>query len=219
MFAYCLAGKLWPQTDLSASLNSALNYAMHPVVQHSLVSGLYYSINRMSFCFTAAHLRLPHQVAKGFMISEAGAGSLEGWEMIAPYSKREVCTPGKIPRENLPYVLHYCQRYLLGKYVIGKHRIPLSFLSCDDPLLAEAPEDIGEKFDFAIEPDRREDVKMNLAPATIKGHAFMLCHLIPYLNEAAIYWKDNHCEGKTPNKQKSLTFFTNMEVDEKFFQS
>lgn len=101
--------------------------------------------------------------------------------------------------------------------MIGKHRIPSTFLSCENPLLTEPPPDIGEKFDFAIEPDRQEDKKLKIPKQTVKSHAFMLCHLIPYLNEAAVYWKDNHCAGKTVNKEKSLVFFKNMEVDQKLF--
>ena len=172
-----------------------------------------------AYCLAAAHLKLPHQVAKSFMVSDAGAGkSLEGWGLIDSYSRRDMCTPGAIPKERLPHVLHYCQRYILGKYVIGKHRVPHTFLSCEDPLFVEPPPDIGEKYNFAIEPDRKEDVKKDLPVTTISNHAFMLCHLLPILNEAAIYFKDHHCEGKTVNREKTLVFYNSMEIDPKFFQ-
>jgi hypothetical protein len=96
-----------------------------------------------AYCLAAAHMKLPHQVAKSFMISDAGAGHhLEGWGLVDEYSRRDVCTPGAIPQDTLPHVLHYCQRYILGKWVIGKHRVPHTFLSCDDPLFAEPPPDI-----------------------------------------------------------------------------
>ena len=165
----------------------------------------------------AAHLKLPHQIGKSFMVSDVRSIDLEGWNLLAEYSKGDMCTPGKIDQDHLPHILHYCQRYLLGKYVIGKHRIPLSFLSCDEKLLAVPPADFGEKYNFAIEPDQTVDKKMALPAVTVKNHAFMLCHLIPYLNEAAIYWKDHHCEGQVPNKEKSLVFYDSMEIDPSFF--
>ena len=170
-----------------------------------------------AYCLAAAHSHLPHQSAKGFMVSSAGSLVAEGWDLFNEQSAQDVCTPGAVPPDHLPHTLHYCQRYTLGKWVIGKHRIPSDFLSCEAPLLAEPPKDIGEKFNFMIEPDQKTDIKKNLPRGTIKHHAFMLCHLIPYLNEAAIYWKDSHCNGKTPNKQKTLTFFDNMEVAPEFF--
>jgi peptidyl serine alpha-galactosyltransferase len=170
-----------------------------------------------AYCLAAAHSRLPHQMAKGFMVSDAGSLSAEGWDLMNGKSVRDMCTPGAIPKDHLPHILHYCQRYALGKWVIGKHRIPLDFLSCEAPLLAEPPVDVGEKFNFMIEPDKKKEEKHKLPAHVIKNHAFMLCHLIPYLNEVAIYWKGNHCNGKTPNKQKSLTFFDNMEVAPHFF--
>ena len=172
-----------------------------------------------AYCLAAAHLKLPHQVAKGFMVSDVGSFHQEGWNMLDQYSNRDVCTPGKIPNDHLPHILHYCQRYILGKYVIGKHRVPEDFLSCEQRLLGEPPEDIGEKFNFGIEPDRAVDSKFRIPPKTVKNHAFMLCNLIPYLNEAATYWKDNHCAGKIPNKQKSLTFYKDMNVAPHLFQS
>ena len=171
-----------------------------------------------AYCLAAAHSRLPHQVASGFMISDVTAFELEGWTLLNEDSARSMCTPGAIPENHLPYILHYCQRYALGKWVMGKHRIPGDFLSCDTPLLAEPPADIGEKFNFMIEPDQKVDTKRKIPESTIKNEAFMLCHLIPYLNEAASYWKDNHCKGKSPNKQKTKTYFDNMEVAAHFFE-
>lgn len=170
-----------------------------------------------AYSLAACHSQLPHQIAKGFMLSDVGSFGMEGWNMIEPYSKRDVCTAGAIPNHRLPHILHYCQRYTLGKFVIGKHRIPSTFLSCEDPLLMVPPPDLAEKFDFAIEPDKPTDQLMRIPPKVVKSHGFMLCHLIPYLNEAAIYWKDNHCAGKTVNKETSLKFFNTMEVDQSFF--
>lgn len=44
------------------------------------------------------------------MISDAGVGGIEGWQhSIDKYSEKDVCTPGAIPVERLPNVLHYCK--------------------------------------------------------------------------------------------------------------
>lgn len=171
-----------------------------------------------AYSLAAAHNNLPHQVAKGFMVSDVGSFGMEGWELLNQYSAGDMCQkPTVIAPTKLPHILHYCQRYTLGKFVIGKHRIPLTFLGCEDPLLTEAPPDLGEKFTFALEPDKKPDTFLKIGPPVVKSHAFMICHLIPYLNEAALYWKDHHCQGKEVNREKSLVFFDNMDVDQSFF--
>jgi len=152
------------------------------------------------------------------MVSDASAGGMEGWDMLKDYSKTDLCTPGAIDQDHLPHVLHYCQRYLLGKFVIGKHRIPPNFLSCEEKLFTIPPPDLGERFNFAIEPDQVVDKKLAHPPSIARNHAFMVCHLLPYLNEAAIYWKDHHCEGKTRNKDETLTFYKSMQIDASFLQ-
>ena len=44
----------------------------------------------------------------------------------------------------------------------------------------------------------------------VKHNAFMLCILIPMLNDAATYYKDHHCDKASANYERTYTFFTDM---------
>mmetsp|Transcript_673 Transcript_673/g.938 ORF Transcript_673/g.938 Transcript_673/m.938 type:complete len:491 (-) Transcript_673:55-1527(-) len=151
-----------------------------------------------AYCFAAAHLNLPHRVAQSFMVSDPGAGG-EGWKLVGQM-KKDVCTP---PPDILPHVLHYCQRYMLGKWFMNKYRLRKDFISCEAPLLKEPPPDINSKFDYQITPEgERREFKMKTGP---DRQAFMLCNVIPRLNQAAAYYKENHCNGNG-FLNKSYTF-------------
>jgi hypothetical protein len=73
----------------------------------------------------------------------------------------------------------------------GKHRLPKTFLTCASPLMAEPPSDLLQKYDVSYVPPHDEEKHMNKVEA--KRNAFVLCHLIPALNEATEYFKRNHC--------------------------
>ena len=103
------------------------------------------------------------------------------------------------------------QRYWLGKWFIGKYKLPKDFISCQAPLLKVPPNDIATKYTFAIQPgtgDRKE-----LPPAHVKRNAFMLCHFIPALNEAARFFKTHHCTNDPPNMKKEFIFHKDLEID------
>ena len=155
------------------------------------------------YCLAAAHLNLPHRVAHSFMVSDVGAGG-EGWKLVDEIPSNRVCRDP--PQERFPHVLHYCQRYMLGKWFIGKYRLRKDFISCDAPLLMEPPPTITE-LSHQIAPDGTYlTFKTPRAP---KRNAFMLCLLIPRLNEAAIFFKDHHCNGQG-NYNKTYAFHDDM---------
>jgi hypothetical protein len=60
-----------------------------------------------AYSTAAAHLNLPHQISKSFMISDAGAGRLEPWKWIDNKESSEVCA---LDFELLPNVFHFCQK-------------------------------------------------------------------------------------------------------------
>ncbi|CAB9530622.1 expressed unknown protein [Seminavis robusta] len=167
-----------------------------------------------AMCLAAAHLNLPHQITQSFMVSDVGTGGLEGWKYgIDQYSGTDMCEEGKIPEEKLPNVLHYCQRYWLGKWFIGKYKLPKDFISCESPLLKVPPKDVALQYDFAVAPTG-EIKKLN--KDHVKRNAWMLCRFIPALNEAARFYKETHCgkDGKPPaNFEETLVFHKNMEVE------
>lgn len=142
-----------------------------------------------AYCFAAAHVGLPHRIAHSFMVSDIGSGG-EGWKLVDKMGK-QVCEP---PPDLNPHVLHYCQRYMLGKWFIGKYRLRKDFVSCEAPLLKEPPHDILQTYDYQIAPDGSR-----LTFRSKKGaqrNAFMICALIPRLNAAARYFKEHNCKGK-----------------------
>ena len=120
---------------------------MYQIVQHwsAFVPHVYTQYPHLlaemfGYCLAAAHLQLPHQTAISFMVSDPHMGRFgEGWNGIDNnITDEQICTR-TYSREHLPNVLHYCQRYGIGKYFFGKRRLPGTFLSCDGPLLQEIP--------------------------------------------------------------------------------
>ena len=75
-----------------------------------------------AYCLAAAHLKLAHQTANSFMVSDVGSGAGEGWEYIDKLPDDEVCHEKSI--EEVPNVIHFCQRYGLGQYFFGKRKLP-----------------------------------------------------------------------------------------------
>jgi hypothetical protein len=160
-----------------------------------------------AYCLAAAHVELPHQTAASFMISDLGAGRAEGWDYIDVLGEENLC--GGYTEAQVPNVLHFCQRYGLGKYFFGKRKIPDDFLSCESPLLREPSMDELKKYDFAWFPAGN---KKNWDPVLKKRNAFVLCRMIPALNAAATFYKQNHCAKETANFEKSLIFFDSLDV-------
>ena len=58
------------------------------------------------------------------MVSDVSCQDIEGWEFLIGVKKEEACVADAIPSDRLPYVFHYCQRYALGRWFIGKYKIP-----------------------------------------------------------------------------------------------
>ena len=137
---------------------------------------------------------------------------------------------GHIDTIHKPHILHYCQRYAIGKYVIGKHRLPKHFighpnvtLSCETPLLKVPPKNISLLYDYYIDPNDFKRYVMEGAKdgayskqENLDRIAFMMCELIAALNRAATYFKQHHCGGKG-NFNQDLIFFQSLEVtDEEY---
>jgi len=151
-----------------------------------------------AYITAAAHWNLRHQLAVSFMVSSV-MEDREGWEWIDDPSttESEVCAsayqqPSDSPTiwpEEFPHVLHFCQRYFLGPHYFYKYVLPNVF-QCQQPLLTEPPQDIAAMYDAGVTSDGE------LHPLSLqhrKRQAFMLCHLIARLNEAATFWKQRHC--------------------------
>ena len=156
----------------------------------------------------AAHLRLPHTLTESFMISATGISG-EGWPLIDQLKDDEVCEFSTLreKEDKLPYVIHYCQSYWLGKWFIGKYRLDKEFLSCEKPLLLEPPKDIGLKYNFYIKPGGKPyGEKKNIGSTVAKREQFMICQMIARMNDAATWYKDQTCEKGKANYEKSFIF-------------
>lgn len=101
---------------------------------------------------------------------------------------------------------------MLGKWFISKYKLRKDFLSCESPLLREPPADIIDK-DYQVAPDGSHlTFKMKTGP---KRHAFMLCQLIPALNRASEYYKQQHCANdKSTNYDYTYIFHDRIEEDD-----
>jgi peptidyl serine alpha-galactosyltransferase len=157
-----------------------------------------------AYCLAAAHLKLSHQTATSFMVSDVGIGAREGWNYVDRLANDEVCSPKSI--EDLPNVIHFCQRYGAGPYFFGKRKLPAEFLTCESPLLMETPKSFES--DHIQFPDGQTK---KFPPQEMKRHRFVLCNLIPAVNAAASYYKRKHCDSKA-NFEKTLAFNTNMDT-------
>jgi hypothetical protein len=153
----------------------------------------------------AAHLGLRHTIAKSFMVSDIWAA--EGWGLVESVDNQDICH--NFPKSRYPHVIHYCQRYYIGKFFIGKYRLRKDFISCEAPLLMRPPDDVAVKYQAAILPDGE---RKELKPNTVKQEAFMTCVMIESFNEAAVYYKDHHCDKETANYAYNYTFNKDMNM-------
>eukprot|EP00978_Attheya_sp_CCMP212_P008989 scaffold21169_cov51-Attheya_sp.AAC.4 len=171
-----------------------------------------------AYCIAAAHLELPHQLVEHMMVSEVDAGN-EGWAFIDEIPIEDVCEigyqigEGTLPATEttsyiLPNVIHFCQRYLIGPFMFGKHRVPLNFFECATPLILEPPRDSGTRYDFYVLPPQVVDKDKEPAltkyfsenhkqfrKTSKKRNVFMACTMTAAANAASTFFKDNHCEG------------------------
>ena len=144
-----------------------------------------------AFSIAAAHLEMPHTIARGYMVSNPKGAPLEKWEPIEAMDDSALCDPlTKAEELGMPIVLHYCQMYRLGKYMFGKRRPELhGIFECDGPLLEEPPKHVGT-LRVRLHPRKRvEQVDKKLAAR----NAFPLCTITRMLNEAILDFRKRNC--------------------------
>lgn len=169
-----------------------------------------------SYSLAVAHLGLKHQLAKGFMISDTGLIHQEGWDFLAaPFGNdhdkmlREACNMSVYDQKSLPQVLHFCQRYGAGEFFLTKYKVPRRTFTCEFPMYVEPPIDVAtaeyiHMGDFSIKTFNVKSSSDNIKRA---ANAFMVCSLYKALNEAATFYKDNHCNASNTNYEKSWQYF------------
>jgi hypothetical protein len=143
------------------------------------------------YCLAAAHLGLKHQMARGFMVSNVGMTTGEGWNFLDTVTD-DACRVSKF-KNDVPHVIHFCQRYSIGEYFLSKYKVPVDILSCDHPLLELPPLDIAATTHYSHYGDGSTDVWQGQRKYLLYRHAFMVCSIMPALNKAATFYKDHHC--------------------------
>jgi hypothetical protein len=159
-------------------------------------------------------LNLPHTLVKSIVASTTTTDVREGWQFVDALPDDLVCDVNSWKTADLPIVLHYCKRYLLGKWFFSKYRLKKNFISCDMPLLTPPPKDtatLGYDYWVRPPPDQGSSHEMeirNITKKQAKREAFMLCGLISAVNEAARYYKLQHCASGA-NLTESYNFHDN----------
>eukprot|EP00554_Chaetoceros_debilis_P000798 CAMPEP_0194093038 /NCGR_PEP_ID=MMETSP0149-20130528/48929_1 /TAXON_ID=122233 /ORGANISM="Chaetoceros debilis, Strain MM31A-1" /LENGTH=498 /DNA_ID=CAMNT_0038778193 /DNA_START=124 /DNA_END=1620 /DNA_ORIENTATION=+ len=149
-----------------------------------------------AYCIAAAHLKLPHQILTSLMVSDGSIRRGEGWELVEKIPDDDLCKPSVESDYVLPSVLHFCQRYIVGKWFWGKRKMPKDIFTCEMPLLKSPPEDLPT-YDYFIPPSphRPKDERKTFGNR-FKGKfdAFMLCQLTSAVNEASTFYKKHNCD-------------------------
>ena len=163
--------------------------------------------------FQAAHLELPHLMIESLMVSNSGAGG-EGWPHVDKI-RNPICQLdylADVDKYPQPNVLHFCQRYIVGKYFFGKRKMPKNVFTCASPYksMAYPPIDLGEKFPFkhplGTERTRLEDAgeeltKTDLNPKHARREAYMICVLTSFMNDALSFFRDKNCNADSASEK------------------
>ncbi|KAL7560881.1 hypothetical protein ACA910_008166 [Epithemia clementina (nom. ined.)] len=185
--------------------NILLHWALFVVPIHHQMKGGTFMAEMYGYCTAAAHLNLPHQVSRSFMISNPDDSSYEAFSEWVDderkASSEDLCS---FTYENMPHVWHFCQRMYLGPYFFSKYQVPKSppdevFLSCEHPLYEEPPPNVADMYDSAVTLDGNNHM---LSRRDRRRMAFGLCQVIPRMNEAATFYKQHHCTAEAANYSK-----------------
>ena len=161
------------------------------------------------YCFATAQLRLPHTLVKSLVLSTTMTNDREGWPLVDQYQEPVCPFPDnnnnnnnkKEPHQPLPTILHYCKRYMVGRFFWSKYRLRKDYLSCEAPLLTVPPPNITQVDWWLSIPTAGGDTsqvtvtKLKNAK-TAKREAFMICGMIGKVNEAVEHFKRKHCGDK-----------------------
>ena len=160
------------------------------------------------FCSATAHLELPHTMIKSIVVSDTTSKNREGWQLVDALPLDQTCHISETA--NLPYILHYCKRYLVGKWFWSKYRLRKNFLSCDVDLLEMPPSNITSMlYHFSPPAARGQPIgKMEqMSAKQSKREVFMVCQVIEKVNEAVEHYKRQQCDPKIANLSRTYNFY------------
>jgi len=160
------------------------------------------------YCSATAHLKLPHTMIKSIVVSATKSEDREGWELVDALPLNQICQPPATA--NLPFILHYCQRYRIDKWFWSKYRIRSNFLSCEVNLLTMPQSNITSifyQFTPPVGPGKPIGPRKNITAEQAKRESFMLCQIIPKVNEAVEHYKQKHCDPTTANFSRTYNIY------------
>lgn len=177
-----------------------------------------------AYSWAAVHLNMPHQQGHSFMVSDHWEEGFKLFLRNHTITSEKMCL-GPINHYYKPHILHYCQRYGIGKYMISKYELPHTFVgnadvskTCKSPLLAVPPTNVSQMFDYYIDPNDHKRYPMEADKwnrFTQQEHldrmTFMACELIGALNRAATYFKKQHC-NEDANYDEVLIFHDSLDI-------
>ena len=158
-----------------------------------------------AYSMAAAHERLDHLRMDHYMVSNTGAGG-EGWPWVD--AMQNVCED---PDANgifyagqpVPTVVHYCQGYRSGEWLFAKRRFSKTSFTCESPLLAKPPQELGT-LQWAVKDGKRIDQK-NKKHA--KRNAFVVCTVYKAIEAAMEDFKRRECAGNPQtNWERTLKY-------------
>ena len=159
------------------------------------------------YCMAAAHLRLEHQLAKGFMISDPKQKNAnEGWRFMEHVTET-ICNVSQF-NNVVPHVIHYCQQYSIGEFRFSKYNVPTHVFSCDFPMLETPLMDVASYVNYSYSIDASVKVWLEEERWEMYRNAFMICSLIPSINGAATYFKNHNCLNGANYSQTQNTLRT-----------
>jgi len=184
-----------------------------------------------SYIIGAAHANLPHVVLQGFIISGDDSGEevpTEGWSFLPEVPPSQVCTFAEEAYKlnatdicsldetswkcqalkKLPNFLHFCQGYNVGNWFWGKHNFPKDYFTCESPLMATPPSNLGSDYaDYRLEPGQSRSAEIPINSFEKTRNAFVICAMSKVLQEAAEYYKTHSCAFQKSNLVKTLNLY------------
>ena len=197
-----------------------------------------------AYSVAAAHLQLPHKLAGGFMVSDVTSDEdfsfLDDNDKITkasvclsppdlqplspatstdPTDSTTMVDPAyqalNIAVRQLPFVLHYCQRYAIGRYFFSKYKLREDmFDDCGAPMLKEPPSDVVERYDWNVFPNgveyanfgatkNSEWKQQKLKQAHIRN-GWLLCTVLFGMNGAIEAYKKEACGSASDSEQEKF---------------
>jgi hypothetical protein len=163
-----------------------------------------------SYIIGAADANLPHHIIKNLMISGDGGTSTdihEGWTFLNHVPPDEicsfateayrldaktVCSSTAIDGNNwkclalqlIPNFLHFCQVYHVGDWFWSKYHAPGEYLSCEYPLMATPPMNLGSNYTDCQQGLGNREKRKEISPFRKAQNAFMICAMSTVLQES-----------------------------------